>query len=30
LLRCAELTIENGYRYFGVVAINNYQLGDEL
>ena len=24
LLRCAELTIENGYRYFGVVAINNY------
>jgi hypothetical protein len=24
LLRCAELTIENGYRYFGVVAINHY------
>jgi hypothetical protein len=24
LLRCAELTIENGYRYFGVVAIDNY------
>lgn len=24
LLRCAELTIGNGYRYFGVVAINNY------
>jgi hypothetical protein len=24
LLRCAELTIENGYRYFGVVAIENY------
>jgi hypothetical protein len=24
LLRCAELTIENGCRYFGVVAIDNY------
>ena len=24
LLRCAELTIENGYRYFGVMAIDNY------
>jgi hypothetical protein len=24
LLRCAELTIRNGYRYFGVVAIENY------
>jgi hypothetical protein len=24
LLRCAELTIQNGYRYFGVVAIENY------
>ena len=24
LLRCAELTIENGYRYFGVVGIENY------
>jgi hypothetical protein len=23
LLRCAELTIQNGYRYFGVVAIEN-------
>jgi hypothetical protein len=24
LLRCAELTIANGYRYFGVTAIDNY------
>jgi hypothetical protein len=24
LLRCAELTIQSGYRYFGVVAIENY------
>jgi hypothetical protein len=24
LVRCAELTIENGYRYFGVTAIDNY------
>jgi hypothetical protein len=24
LLGCAELTVENGYRYFGVVAIDNY------
>jgi hypothetical protein len=24
LLRCAEVTIQNGYRYFGVVAIENY------
>jgi hypothetical protein len=24
LLRCAELTIQNGYRYFGVIAIENY------
>ena len=24
LLRCAELTIQNGYRYFGVLAIENY------
>jgi len=24
LLRCAELTIENGYRYFAVEAIDNY------
>jgi hypothetical protein len=24
LLRCAELTIESGYRYFGVSAIENY------
>ena len=24
LLRCAELTVQNGYRYFGVVAIENY------
>jgi len=24
LLRCAELTIQSGYRYFGVVAIKNY------
>ena len=24
LLRCATLTIQNGYRYFGVLAIENY------
>src|SRR6516164_9420049 len=24
LLHCAELTIQSGYRYFGVVAIENY------
>ena len=24
LLRCAELTIENGYRYFAVATIENY------
>ena len=24
LLRCAELTIQNGYRYFGVLVIENY------
>jgi hypothetical protein len=24
LLRCAELTRENGYRYFGVLGIENY------
>ena len=24
LLRCAELTIQNGYRYFGVLSIDNY------
>jgi hypothetical protein len=24
LLRCAELTIQRGYRYFGVVAVENY------
>src|SRR5215471_1735350 len=24
LLRCAEVTIRNGYRYFGVLAIENY------
>ncbi len=24
LLRCAELTVENGYRYFAVAAIENY------
>jgi hypothetical protein len=24
LLRCAELTIQRGYRYFGVVAMENY------
>jgi hypothetical protein len=24
LLRCAEVTIQNGHRYFGVLAIENY------
>jgi hypothetical protein len=30
LLRCAELTIENGYRYFGVVAIDNYSSATDF
>ena len=30
LLRCAELTIENGYRYFAVEAIDNYSFGDQF
>ena len=28
LLRCATLTIQNGYRYFGVLAIENYGSGN--
>jgi hypothetical protein len=28
LLRCATLTIQNGYRYFGVLAIANYGSGN--
>jgi hypothetical protein len=27
LVRCATLTIQNGYRYFGVLAIENYGSG---
>ena len=30
LLRCAKLTIQNGYRYFGVLAIENYGSGNSL
>jgi hypothetical protein len=30
LLRCAEPTIENGYRYFGVVAIEDYSSATGL
>jgi hypothetical protein len=30
LLRCAELTIENGYRYFGVLTIENYSSATVL
>ena len=30
LLRCAELTIENGYRYFGVMAIDNYSAATKF
>jgi hypothetical protein len=30
LLRCAELTIENGYRYFGVVEIENYSSATDF
>jgi hypothetical protein len=28
LVRCATLTIQNGYRYFGVLAIENYGSGN--
>ena len=30
LLRCAELTIENGYRYFGVLTIENYSSATDF
>jgi hypothetical protein len=30
LLRCATLTIQNGYRYFGVLAIENYGSGNSF
>jgi hypothetical protein len=29
-LRCAELTIENGYRYFGVLTIENYSSATDF
>jgi|SRR6516165_1348640 len=28
--RCAELTIQKGYRYFGAVAIEDLQLGENI
>src|SRR5262249_46261102 len=30
LLRCAELSIENGYRYFGVLTIENYSSATDF
>jgi hypothetical protein len=30
LLRCATLTMQNGYRYFGVLAIENYGSGNSF
>ena len=30
LLHCAELTIQSGYRYFGVVAIENYSSANSF
>jgi hypothetical protein len=30
LLRCATLTIQNGYRYFGVLKIENYGSGNSF
>jgi hypothetical protein len=30
LLRCAELTVENGYRYFGVLTIENYSSATDF
>jgi hypothetical protein len=30
LLRCAALTMQNGYRYFGVLAIENYGSGNNF
>jgi hypothetical protein len=30
LLRCAMLTIQHGYRYFGVLAIENYGAGNSF
>ncbi len=30
LLRCATLTIQNGYRYFGVLTIENYGSGNSF
>ena len=30
LLRCAELTIQNGYRYFGVMTIENYSSATDF
>jgi len=30
LLRCAELTIKSGYRYFGVVAIEGYSSANSF
>jgi len=30
LLRCAELTIESGYRYFAVSAIENYSSATDF
>ena len=30
LLRCADLSIENGYRYFGVLTIENYSSATDF
>jgi hypothetical protein len=30
LLRCATLTIQHGYRYFGVLAVENYGSGNRF